>query len=64
MENFEKLNDFSFMAFMKSIEEIGIMGKNVHIKTNKQEYFSLISYFCFTSKCLYKHKKIGNLFRL
>ena len=45
MENFEKLNDFLFIAFMISTEEIGIMGKNVHIETNKQEYFSPISYF-------------------
>lgn len=55
---------FVFITFMISAEEIGIMGKNIHIKTNKQEYFPPISYFCFASKCLYKHKEIGNLFYL
>lgn len=55
---------FVFIAFMISTEEMGIMVKNIHIKTNKQEYFSPISYFCFTSKCLYKHKEIVNLFHL
>lgn len=42
---------FAFIAFTISTEEIGIMEKSIHIKTNRQEYFSPNSCFCFTSKC-------------
>lgn len=57
MEIFEKQNDFCIYSFHDKYRGDRYCGKNIHIKTNRQEYFSPNSYFYFIPNASVNIKK-------
>lgn len=47
MDIFEKQNDICIYSFDDKYRRRRYYEKNIHIKTNRQEYFSSVSYFYF-----------------